>query len=178
MRAALLGPIAAQLLSEVANRGSPGVCGGEDWVELAGEPGASLAGVTLCDDARCVALSGAIPASGYAVLCRGALGFGVASNETLLLHRADGTVDAATPGHGRFGWAWARGAAGFALARPTPGRANAQPGGFRASLAEQHAQGAAFFGAPFDARYRPCLFKPTRLRASPGETDAIEGFAQ
>lgn len=155
-------------ISEVADKGSDGVCDGEDWVELwnRGEAAVDLAGYQLADDkgfgdtdAYTFPEGSTVAGSGFVVLCgKATFQFGIGGTDTVSLQDASGLLvdETMLEGGGAFGVTWAFfDDGGFAYtATATAGAQNV-----KASLAttaapmtpvERTALGDSFFGATSD----------------------------
>ena len=87
-------PVVMQLLlTEVSDKGSIGVCSGDDWIELynPGPDPVDLVHVQVCDGGTCSPLAAAeLGANSYVVLCCGAdFEFGIASEDVVTVRTMD-----------------------------------------------------------------------------------------
>ena len=152
------------VISEVAYKGSPNACDGEDWVELynSGPDPVDITNYTLHDDkgpddedAKLFgsADSSTVAAGGYLLLCRDVdFAFGVGGDDTVSLVDADGEVVSVASLDGGGGddatFALFPGTTGYRYTEvATPGGENVlvEPRPLEEKLAEQNDAGAAFF---------------------------------
>ena len=135
---ALLGSSEAQMvISEVADKGSTGACGGEDWIEVhnAGAEAVTATGRSICDAKKCAEparLAESLAPGAYLLLCGEVdFTFGVGGDETVELRDGDAVVSTTTlGGAGAVDKTWALqpdGAFGYTT-EPTPGAAYAGAG--------------------------------------------------